>query len=192
MMANILYFASSQIKNMISMFLFEHMNNSYRVRIWKKMGVKMGNNCRISCLSLSSESYLIELGDNVIIAKNSKLITHEGSVCIFHHENPHLDLFGRIKIGSNTFIGMNCIILPKTTIGSNCVIGAGSVVRGNIPDNSIVIGNPAQVIMSTEQYRKKVYSNPVLFEYRRLNSAEKKKILLERISDQRGKDISTT
>ena len=169
---------------MISIFLFEHRNNAYRVKVWKKMGAKVGIGCRINCVSLSPESYLIELGDNVVIAKNTKLITHEGSICIFHHENPYLDLFGRIKIGNNTFIGMNCIILPKTTIGNNCVIGAGSVVRGNIPDNSIVIGNPAKVIMSTEQYRKKVYNNPALFEYKRLNKEEKKKILLERIKDQ--------
>ncbi len=141
----------------------------------------MGNNCRISCLSLSPESYLIELGDNVVIAQNTKLITHEGSICIFHKENPYLDLYGRIKIGNNTFIGMNCLILPKTTIGNNCIIGAGSVVRGNIPDNSVVIGNPAQVVMNTDRYRTKVFSNPVLGEYRLLKKEEKKQMLLDKI-----------
>ena len=172
------------MKSMISEFLFKNLTNEYRVKTWRKLGAKVGENCRIHCLSLSAESYLIELGDNVIIAKNSKLIIHEGSVCVFHNENRYLDLFGKIKIGNNTFIGMNCIILPKTTIGNNCVIGAGSVVRGNIPDNSVVIGNPAQIVMSTEQYSKKVFSNPALFEYKRLNKDEKKKILIERFTKE--------
>jgi acetyltransferase-like isoleucine patch superfamily enzyme len=129
---------------------------------------------------------LIELGDNVVIAKKTKLITHEGAVTVFHRENPHLDLFGRITIGNNTFIGMNCIILPKTKIGNNCIIGAGAVVRGNIPDNSVVIGNPAKVIMSTEQYRQKVFSNPSLYEYKKLSEEGKKKILLEKLMNNNG------
>ena len=76
---------------------------------------------------------------------------------------------------------MNCLILPKTKIGNNCVVGAGSVVRGTIPDNSVVIGNPAKVIMKTEDYRKIIFSNPVLFEYKKLSDQEKKRILLERM-----------
>ncbi|MDP4210819.1 MAG: acyltransferase [Bacteroidota bacterium] len=145
------------------------------------MGVKIGERCRIHCSSFSPESYLIEIGNDVIIARNTKLITHEGAICVFHHENPKLDLFGRIKIGNNVFIGMNCLILPKTTIGNNCVVGAGSVVRGTIPDNSVVIGNPARVIMKIETYRNNIFSNPALYEYKVLSDEEKKRILLERI-----------
>ena len=144
------------------------------------MGVTIGNNCRLSCFTFSPESYLIEIGDNVIIAKNVYLITHEGSICVFHHENAHMDLFGRIKIGNNCFIGMNSLILPKTTIGNNCVVGAGAVVRGNIPDNSVVVGNPAKVVMTTAEYRQRIYQNPALFDYKLLSDKEKKRILLER------------
>lgn len=163
-------------------FLFQHLNNSFRVYVWRKMGVKIGERCRISCMSFSPESYLIELGDDVIIAANTKLITHEGSVCVFHREHPYIDLFGKITIGNNVFIGMNCLILPNTTIGNNCIIGAGSVVRGIIPDNSVVIGNPGKVVMSFDDYRKKVFNKHALYEYKKLSDVEKKKILLERLS----------
>ena len=120
----------------------------------------MGERCRISCMSFSPESYLIELGDDVIIAENTFLITHEGSVCVFHKESPDIDLFGKIIIGNNTFIGMNCLILPNTTIGSNFIIGSGTVVRGKIPDNSVVIGNPGKIITSTSEYKKIIFKNP--------------------------------
>ncbi len=173
---------AKRVKRDIIKFLFKHLNNKFRVWMWRKMGVKIGENCRIHCFSLSPESYLIEIGNDVIITENVYLITHEGSICLFHNENPHMDLFGTIKIGNNCFIGMNSLIMPNTTIGNNCIIGAGSIVRGKIPDNSVAIGNPARVIMTTEKYRSKIYANPILHDYKLLSEEEKKRILLERFA----------
>lgn len=174
---------AQRIKNNIVRFLFKNLNNSFRVRTWRKMGVKIGENCRIHCMSFSPDSYLIEIGNNVIIAANTKLITHEGGICVFHHENPKLNLFGRIRIGNNCFIGMNCLLLPNTTIGNNCVIGAGSVVRGNVPDNSVVFGNPGKVVMKTGLYKLLIYSNPATYEYIGLSDKERKEILLNRLDN---------
>ena len=50
------------------------------------------------------------------------------------------------KIGKKCFIGMNSIILPGVKIGDQCIVGAGSIVTKNVPDNTIVAGNPAQII----------------------------------------------
>ena len=177
-----IYNVSKRVRSAVVKFLFLHLNNSFRVMVWRRMGVTMGKNCRINCMSFSPESYLIELGDDVVIGQNVFLITHEGSICVFQRENPNIDLFGPIKIGSNTFVGMNSLILPNSTIGENCVIGAGTVVRGNIPDNSVVMGNPAKVVMTTDHYRKLTFNNPVLYDYKTLTEKEKKKVLLERIN----------
>jgi acetyltransferase-like isoleucine patch superfamily enzyme len=49
-------------------------------------------------------------------------------------------------VGDDTFIGEDCLILPGATIGRGCVIGAGTVVRGTIPDNAVVVGNPGRVV----------------------------------------------
>ncbi|WP_242492089.1 DapH/DapD/GlmU-related protein [Massilimicrobiota timonensis] len=54
--------------------------------------------------------------------------------------------FGKpVTIGKNVWIGGNCTILPGVTIRDNAVIGAGSVVTKDIPNDSIAIGNPARI-----------------------------------------------
>ena len=47
------------------------------------------------------------------------------------------------------------MILPNTTIGNNVIVGAGTVVACDIPDNSVVIGNPCKVICSCSEYLEK-------------------------------------
>jgi acetyltransferase-like isoleucine patch superfamily enzyme len=51
-----------------------------------------------------------------------------------------------ILIKSNAWIGMNCIILKGVTIGEGAIVGAGSVVTKDVPDWTVVGGNPAKVI----------------------------------------------
>lgn len=51
-----------------------------------------------------------------------------------------------IKICSNAWIGMNCIVLKGVTIGEGAIVGAGSVVTNNVPAWTIVAGNPAKVV----------------------------------------------
>ena len=48
------------------------------------------------------------------------------------------------------FVGADCTFLPNTFVGNNCIIGAGSVVRGRFPDNSVIVGNPAKVLAISE------------------------------------------
>lgn len=49
-------------------------------------------------------------------------------------------------IGDYVWIGGGAIIMPGVTIGDNVVIGAGSVVTGDVPDNVIAYGNPCRII----------------------------------------------
>ena len=51
-----------------------------------------------------------------------------------------------VYIGDETWIGANAVILPGVFIGKHCVVGAGSVVTGNVPSYSLVAGNPARII----------------------------------------------
>lgn len=51
-----------------------------------------------------------------------------------------------ITLGDNVWVGGNASILMGVTIGNNAVIGAGSVVTHDIPDNAVAMGNPARVV----------------------------------------------
>jgi acetyltransferase-like isoleucine patch superfamily enzyme len=57
----------------------------------------------------------------------------------------------QVTIGEYSFIGTSSILLPGATIGRGCIIGAGSVVNGNIPDYAIATGNPIQIIGDTRE-----------------------------------------
>jgi len=45
------------------------------------------------------------------------------------------------------FVGPNVTVIGNVTIGNNVVIGAGAVVSKSVPDNCVVVGNPAYIIM---------------------------------------------
>jgi len=135
----------------------EETRNNYL----RKKGVKIGANCKVHTVAFSTEPYLVEIGDNVRITKGTVFITHDGGVNIFHGEIGG-GIFGRIRIGNNVFIGTNCIILYGTTIGNNCIVGAGSVVRGHFPDNSVIVGNPAKVVTRTSIQRLLYMQSPGL------------------------------
>jgi maltose O-acetyltransferase len=56
-----------------------------------------------------------------------------------------------VSIGNDVWIGGGAIICPGVRIGHRCVIGAGSVVTRNIPDDAVAAGNPCRVIRQLEQ-----------------------------------------
>lgn len=103
---------------------------------------------------------MIELGDGVTISSEVSFLTHDWALnTVIKSMNISYDgILGRHKkivVGRNSFIGRGSIILPGANIGEGVIIGAGSVIRGNIPDFSLVIGNPAQIIGDTRTYVSK-------------------------------------
>lgn len=130
-------------------------HNVYKVYV-KFLGVKIGSNSRFTGkkISFGSEPYLITIGDNVTITPGVKFQTHDGGVALFREGYPGLNVFGKITIGNNVFIGEDAMIMYGVTIGDNVVIGARSVVTKDIPSNSVAVGVPAKVIKSLEEYKK--------------------------------------
>jgi len=63
---------------------------------------------------------------------------------------PRVALGGRALVGSRSFVGIGSAIINGVRVGANCVIGAGSVVVKNIPDNSHAYGVPARVVRKGE------------------------------------------
>jgi len=118
---------------------------------------------------------LFELGENCTISREVLFLTHdfafhtifddytnnfllpEVDFCFIkqlNKENQLIDL-KPIHIGKNSFIGARAVVLPGTYIGDNCIIGAGSVIKGKVENNSIMIGNPAKKIYLTDEWVRK-------------------------------------
>lgn len=144
-----------------------------RIKHLRKLGVRIGDRCRIRTLKFSSEPYLIEIGDHVAIAAGTEFITHDGANWVFEADVDGGGIFGKITIGNNVFIGINCILLSNTTIGDNCIVGAGSVVRGHFPENSVIAGNPAQIVSKTGVQRMLSKQNKDLLKTKGCTVAQK-------------------
>jgi sugar O-acyltransferase (sialic acid O-acetyltransferase NeuD family) len=86
---------------------------------------------------------LVKIGKGVI-CNTSCSIDHECILGNYVHIAPSAVLCGNVEVGDYTFIGANSVVKQGISIGKNVVIGAGSVVLKNIPDNSVVAGNPAK------------------------------------------------
>lgn len=104
---------------------------------------------------------LITLGNKIVISKNVILLTHDFSNRVglksigIKNEKEYEQIKEGITIGEHSFIGAGSIILPGTNIGKYSIIGAGAVIKGNIPDYSIVIGNPSKVVGDVRDYGKR-------------------------------------
>ena len=118
---------------------------------------KIGSNCNI-CANVLIENDVV-VGDNVTVKSGVQLwdgVTLEENVFIDPNVTFTNDLFPRSKVYPEKFartlikkgasIGANSTILAGHTIGENAMVGAGSVVTHDIPDNEVWVGNPARFV----------------------------------------------
>lgn len=89
----------------------------------------------------------ISIGSDCVISYRVSIIDHEHLFRIGQPPHPfEVADEAPITIGPRTFIGSNCSILKGVNIGADCIVGASSVVTQDVPDFSIVAGNPARVL----------------------------------------------
>lgn len=62
-------------------------------------------------------------------------------------------------IGDNVVLCAGCIVIGKIKIGNNVCVGAGAVVTKDVPDNAVVVGNPARIISYKGQEISNIYRN---------------------------------
>lgn len=90
------------------------------------------------------EAY-ITIGDDCFIGPNVSIYTACHSTDPVER-NSRQEWALPVTIGHNCWIGGSVTILPGVTIGNNVTVGAGSVVTRDIPDNVVVVGNPARIV----------------------------------------------
>ena len=150
-------------------FQFNHSDSPDRCGLLRKLFGRTGEKVHVSPVFWCDYGSNIYVGENFYMNNNCIILdvceVHIGDNCligpmvgIYTATHP-LDAIQRreakeyalpITVGNDVWIGGGVTVLPGVTIGSNCVIGAGSVVVHDIPDNSVAVGNPCKVIKTLD------------------------------------------
>ena len=98
----------------------------------------------------------VTIGDHVFLAPRVSIYTATHPIDA-EVRNAELEYALPIRIGSSVWIGGNAVICPGVTIGDNVVVGAGSVVTKDLPDNVIAVGNPCKILREVNEHDRVYY-----------------------------------
>lgn len=105
--------------------------------------VKVGSNCWFGPFTIIDGSGGLEIGNYCTISVGVHIYTHDNVKQTLSSGKLPIER-AKVVIGNNVYIGPNAIIIKGVNIGSSCIIGANAFVNKNVPDNSIVFGQPAE------------------------------------------------
>lgn len=107
-------------------------------------GICVGENVFINANCTFLDGAFITIGARTLIGPNVQIYTPHHPMNYMERRLPQEYAFPVI-IGEDCWIGGGAIICPGVAIGNRCVVGAGSVVTRDVPDDTMVGGNPAVV-----------------------------------------------
>ena len=120
--------------------------------------IEIGKGCFLNRNTMLAALELIEIGDHVMFANNCFVGDAD-----HRFEDPEQPVTwqgfssqGPVRIGSNCWFGVNCVVTSGVSIGERCVVGANSVVIDDLPARVIAAGSPAKVIREIEFRRNDV------------------------------------
>ena len=125
----------------------------WAIRMQKARGVKIGKNCHINPYVLIDLLYphLITIESNVSLGSYSMIFAHSNPTAnLFLKKNGYPRVVKPVLIKEGAVINPGSIITAGVTIGKNSMIAVGSVVSRDVPDYSVVAGNPARVVKKIE------------------------------------------
>jgi len=106
-------------------------------------GTHIGQGCNIMTGTVITNDVVISEG--VLINLNCT-VGHDTTIGRFSELSPGVKISGNCTVGNYCVLGTNAVVLPKVTLGNNVIVGAGAVVTKDVPDNTLVVGVPAQKI----------------------------------------------
>lgn len=121
----------------------------------RSIGVNVGENTTFPPdIGFPSEPYLVSIGNNVQITSKVCFFTH-GGCHVIRKDHPSFDFFGKVVVEDWVYIGCGSLIMPGVTIGEGTLVAAGSVVTKSTPPHTVVGGNPAKVLCTTDDFIKR-------------------------------------
>jgi len=141
------------VLNRVHFYLLQSSEARIKYLRKHKVFAELGEKVFYQSRKIPVEPYLIKIHNNVAIAADVDIIPHDIIHMVFNKlpENTqggykiHL---GCVEIMDNCFIGSHSVILEGVKIGPNAIVAAGAVVTKDVPEGTIVGGNPAKVIGS--------------------------------------------
>lgn len=157
-------------RKLLLLRLFLCRNGVKRAEYIKKHNLfyHMGEHCYWFPYKIPNEGFLMNIHDNVYVASDCTFYTHDvmNSMLKYLPENRsggerYTQYIGGIEIMDNCFIGGRSTILYNVKIGPNAIVAAGSVVTKDVPEGTVVGGNPARIIGSFDDIVKKRKDLPI-------------------------------
>jgi len=123
---------------------------------WGGRHVHFGRNIYVNFnLTLVDDTHIYvgdycQIGPNVVLATAGHPIDPELRKAGYQYNAP-------VRIGRNCWLGAGVIVVPGVTIGDNVVVGAGSVVTRDLPDNVIAVGSPCKILREVDDHDREYY-----------------------------------
>jgi acetyltransferase-like isoleucine patch superfamily enzyme len=120
----------------------------FRSSVYRKCGVKVGKNVYIGFLVMMDGEYpeYIEIGDEASIGPGVTIMAHSGASPFHQKHKIFYEGPQKVTIERGVWLAAGSIILPGVTIGEGSIVAAGSVVSRDVPECTMVAGNPARAI----------------------------------------------
>ena len=116
-----------------------------RISFYNPSNIKIGSNVYIAYGNWFSAGELIEIGDEVIFGPYSVFASSNHTLRgdSFRYGTPER---APVRIGAGSWIAANCTVMAGVSIGSRALVGGGTVVTKDVPDQVVFAGNPGRVI----------------------------------------------
>lgn len=120
--------------------------NNVEINVRRSAELVIGNNVFFNSNCIVTVHKKLKIGNSVQFGPGCMIFDHDHDLDNGKHIGENIYKMSAIEIDDNTWIGANVVILRGTKIGRNCIIGAGCVLKGNYPENSVIIQKRENVI----------------------------------------------
>ena len=120
----------------------------FRTSVYRKCGVKIGRNVFIGFQVLIDSEYpeYVEIEDEASIGPGASIMAHS-SGSVFHQRHKlYNEAPRKVKIKRGAWVATDAVILPGVTVGEGAIVAAGAVVSKDVPQYTVVAGNPARPV----------------------------------------------